>query len=120
MKRFINLMSLGLGLAIGSGLVYGFFASEAIRLLVVGLGAFLLAAVTIGSTALLVNRQWARLLEGHKTSHHHSYHLESRPSWGWDPLPRQQSSENLLPRPETLPVWNVTMQPQPEDDEVVA
>ncbi len=77
MKRFITLFSLGLGLALGGGLIYAFYTSEAMRLVVVGLGGFLLAAVTIGGTALLVNRQWTGAVSAGRNTHHHRYQVTS-------------------------------------------
>jgi hypothetical protein len=126
--KFTNVIGLGVGLALGGGLIYGFFISEALRLLVVGLGAFILAVITIGGTALLINRQWIRTLEGHRTTHNHRYKvlpdfaggIQAQPS-GWDTIPRQHP-EGLLPRPDVLPMWSAgDMQQQySQDDEVVA
>lgn len=125
--KFTNVTGLGAGLALGGGLIYGFFISEALRLLVVGLGAFILAVITIGGTALLINRQWIRVLEGHRTTHNHRYEvlphfaggIQAQPP-GWDTIAGQQP-EGLLPRPETLPMWNAAdIQQYSEDDEVVA
>lgn len=65
----------GFGLALAGALIYGFFISEAMRLLIVGLGAFLLAVVVIGGTALMVNKQWMRTLEGQKTTYNNRYQL---------------------------------------------
>ena len=75
MKRFVAWLALGLGLALGAGMVYAFYISEAMRLVTVGVGAFLLAMLTIGGTALMVNRQWTRALgsQSHRTVHNHRY-----------------------------------------------
>ncbi len=118
MKRFVTLIGLGVGLTLGGSLVYAFFTSEAARLLVVGLGAFVLAAITIGGTALLVNRQWTRALGTHKTTHNHRYRIQPQPAW--DTMPHQQQPESLLPGPGVLPAWDMVERPQREDDEVVA
>ena len=85
MKRLLGWFGLGLGLAVGGGVVYAFYLSEAMRLVTVGIGAFLLAAVTIGGTALLVNRQWTRALgaQSHRTTHHHRYPSYPPPGM-WD------------------------------------
>ena len=75
MKRFVAWLALGLGLALGAGMVYAFYISEAMRLVTVGVGAFLLAMLTIGGTALMVNRQWTKALgaQSHRTTHNHRY-----------------------------------------------
>jgi hypothetical protein len=121
MNRFTNLVGLGLGLALGSGLIYGFFTSETLRLLTIGLGAFLLASITIGGTALLVNRQWTRALSTSRSTHNHRYHLETRLPTIWDSSGRPESLDSVLPRPDTLPMWPVGGLVQPgEEDEIVA
>jgi len=79
MKRFLTIIALGIGLAVGGGLVYAFYTSEAVRLVVVGLAAFLLAAATIGGTTLAVNRQWAATVGAGRTTHHHRYQMQSPP-----------------------------------------
>lgn len=88
MNRFWSFLGLGFGLTLGGGLIYAFAVSEAFRLLAVGLTAFLLAALTIGGTALLVNRQWATALGRQRSTHHHRYQL-GQPSAppAWDLLP---------------------------------
>lgn len=81
-------IGVGIGLAIGAGLVYGFYSNEGVRLVVVGLGAFVLAVVVIGGTALVVNRQWMGLVgpDWGRTTHHHRYQLSlpgtGRAGWG--------------------------------------
>ncbi len=120
MKRITTLIGLGVGLALGGGLVYAFFTSEAARLLVVGLVAFVLAAFTIGGTALLVNRQWTRALGAHRTTHNHRYRTQIQPPMWGEPMPRQQQPEGLLPGPGVLPAWDMVETQQREDDEVVA
>ena len=69
MKRFLIWGGFAFGLALGAGLVYAFYLSEAMRLATVGVGAFVLAALTIGGTALAVNRQWAHTLQGQRSPH---------------------------------------------------
>jgi hypothetical protein len=125
MHRFTNLVGLGLGLALGSGLIYGFFTSETLRLLAIGLGAFLLASITIGGTALLVNRQWTHALGTFRSTHNHRYHLETRLPTIWDSssawAARSEPLDSVLPRPDTLPMWPVGGLVQPgEEDEIVA
>ncbi len=119
MKRFMALVGIGIGLAVGSGLVYAFYTSEAVRLVTVGLAAFLLAAATIGGTTLAVNRQWAGAVGSSRTTHHHRYQLPAGPGPGAGRMviPGQNqadgSGNGLLP-PLT---WED--QPASEADEVV-
>ena len=82
MKKFIALVGIGMGLTIGGGLVYAFYTNEAVRLVTVGLIAFLLAAATIGGTTLAVNRQWAGAVGSSRTTHHHRYQMPSAPGAG--------------------------------------
>ena len=101
MKRLLTWFSLGLGLTFGSGAAYAFYISEAMRLVTVGIGAFLLAALTIGGTALIVNRQWMRALgsQSHQTTHNHRYPSHNLPPatmWG-GALPTWQEPPELLP-----------------------
>jgi hypothetical protein len=117
MKRLVNGLGLGVGLALGSGVVYAFFISEAMRLVTVGVGAFVLAALTIGGTALLVNRQWTKALasQSHRTIHHHRY-----PTYGAPPMLGVEgnsapSTMDLLPPALPAADHNETL-----DDEVVA
>ncbi len=121
MKRFVIWFGLGVGLTLGGGAVYAFSISEAMRLVTVGIGAFLLAALTIGGTALLVNRQWTKAMgaQSHRTTHNHRY-----PAYG-SPQPRVW--EGMVPLQETdmlppaLPTLDVDIQMgQNVDDEVVA
>ena len=121
MKRLIIWFGLGLGLTLGGGVVYAFYISEAMRLVTVGIGAFLLAALTIGGTALLVNRQWTKALgaQSHRTTHNHRY-----PAYG-SPQPRVWEGMMPLQTPEvlppTLPTFDVDVQMGRDiDDEVVA
>lgn len=118
-KRFIVWFGVGVGLVIGGSLVYAFFISEVARLVMVGLGAFVLAAVTIGGTALAVNRQWTKALgaQSHRTTHNHRYPpypvLPANTGNGqspWEP-------PDLLPPP--LPVLEGELR-QSEEDEIVA
>ena len=118
-KRFVLCFGLGVGLVIGGSLVYAFFISEMARLVLVGLGAFLLAAVTIGGTALAVNRQWTNALgaQTHRTTHNHRYPpYPALPSQTGDGQPSWGQPDLLPPR---LPVVEGEMQ-QNEDDEIVA
>jgi hypothetical protein len=69
MKQFLTWGGLGFGLALGGGMVYAFYLSEAMRLAAVGIGAFMLAALTIGGTALAVNRQWTNTLGTQQAPH---------------------------------------------------
>lgn len=118
MKRLLTWFSLGLGLTLGSGVVYAFYISEAMRLVTVGIGAFLLAALTIGGTALIVNRQWTRALgtQSHRTTHNHRY-----PSYNFPPAARW---DGALPMPPELlpPALGVELDlgRGDLDDEVVA
>lgn len=94
MNRFWSFLGLGFGLTLGGALIYAFAVSEAFRLLAVGLGAFLLAALTIGGTALLVNRQWANALGRQRATHHHRYQIgppiSSSPAGHlWEPPPAE-------------------------------
>ncbi len=101
MNRFWSFLGLGFGLTLGSGLIYAFAVSEAFRLLAVGLTAFLLAALTIGGTALLVNRQWATALGRQRSTHHHRYQLgqpSAPPVWELPP-----PADLLPPLPELPP-----------------
>jgi hypothetical protein len=118
-KRFVVWFGLGVGLVIGGSLVYAFFISEMARLVMVGLGAFLLAAVTIGGTALAVNRQWTNALgaQTHRTTHNHRYPpYPALPSQTWDGHPPWGQPDLLPPR---LPVVEGEMR-QTEEDEIVA
>ena len=121
MKRLLIWFSLGLGLAFGSGIVYAFYISEAMRLVTVGDGAFFLAAITIGGTALIVNRQWTKALgaQSHRTTHNHrypSYNLP--PAMMWDgTLPTWQEPPELLP---PMLGSEVDLGQGDMDDEVVA
>jgi hypothetical protein len=119
MKRLLTWFSLGLGLALGGGVAYAFYISEAMRLVTVGVGAFLLAAITIGGTALIVNRQWARALgsQSYRTTHNHRY-----PSYNFPPAAMWDGAPPLHP-PELLPpALGVEFEPGRGDldDEVVA
>ena len=111
MNRFWGFFGLGLGIALGGGLLYAFVISETFRLLAVGLGAFLLAALTIGGTALLVNRQWANALGRQRTTHHHRYQLSHLPppAQAWDPSP-----------PDLLPPLELNLPLSDEQDDIVA
>lgn len=116
MKRLISWFTLGLGLVVGGGLVYAFYLSEAMRLVTVGVGAFLLAALTIGGTALAVNRQWTNALgaQSHRTIHNHRYpsHNGSQPALGYQPV-------DLMP--PALPSLSGQVESGGDlDDEVVA
>ncbi len=116
MKRFITLMGLGLGLALGAGIIYAFYASEAARLIAVGVGAFLLAAITIGGTALMVNRQWTNALGSQRATHHHRYQVQQPPSiWG---TAQAMQRPDLLPAPPLPDVLDINV--DVEADEVVA
>ena len=117
MRRLVNGAGVGLGLALGSGLIYGFFVSEAMRLVMVGIGAFLLAAATIGGTALLVNRQWTKALaaQSHRTIHHHRY-----PSYEGAPAPSGAGSRPLLAVELLPPLLPAAEQDDSFADEVVA
>ena len=100
MKRLLTWFSLGLGLTLGGGVVYAFYISEAMRLVTVGIGAFLLAALTIGGTALIVNRQWTKALgaQSHRTTHNHRYPSYNLPSAAmWDGTLPMQPPELLPP-----------------------
>jgi len=80
------------------------------RLVVVGLGGFILAAVTIGGTALLVNRQWAGAIGAGRTTHHHRYQVSSPPARslpGREPL-------------DLLPPLELDQPAAVEGDEIVA
>ncbi len=105
MKRFVAWLALGLGLALGAGMVYAFYISEAIRLVTVGVGAFLLAMLTIGGTALMVNRQWTRALgsQSHRTVHNHRYPTYGSPQPAiWDGATPLQTPELWPPTPPAL------------------
>jgi hypothetical protein len=112
---------LGIGLVVGGGVVYAFYISEAMRLVTVGVGAFLLAALTIGGTALVVNRQWTKALgaQSHRTIHNHRYPTYGQPhpttGEGFSPFQPQ----DLLP--PLLPVIQGEHEPGRDlDDEIVA
>ena len=112
-KRFVVWFGLGVGLVIGGSLVYALFISEMARLVMVGLGAFLLAAITIGGTALAVNRQWTKALgaQSHRTTHNHRYpSYPSLPSQAWDGQSPWGAHDLLPPR---LPVEGSN--PRPSD-----
>jgi hypothetical protein len=111
MNRFWTFFGLGLGIAVGGGLLYAFVVSETFRLLAVGLGAFLLAALTIGGTALLVNRQWANTLGRQRTTHHHRYQLSQlpAPAQTWEP-----------PSPDLLPPLELDLPSPDEQNDIVA
>ena len=121
MKRLMTGFSLGLGIALGGGVIYAFYISEAMRLVTVGIGAFLLAAITIGSTALIVNRQWTKALgaQSHRTTHNHRYpNYNVPPASVWDgTLPAWQEPPELLPPPLGV---EFDMGRGNQDDEVVA
>ena len=121
MKRFITWLGLGIGLVVGGGVVYAFYISEAMRLVTVGVGAFLLAALTIGGTALVVNRQWTKALgaQSHRTIHNHRYapYGQPHPAAGEGIPPF--SPQDLLP--PLLPVISSESEPGRDlDDEIVA
>jgi hypothetical protein len=99
MKRLLTWFSLGLGLTLGGGVAYAFSISEAMRLVTVGIGAFLLAALTIGGTALIVNCQWTKALgaQSHRTTHNHRY-----PSHNFPPATMWDGTLSMQP-PELLP-----------------
>jgi hypothetical protein len=121
MKRFTLWVGLGLGLAVGSGVVYAFSISEAMRLVTVAVGAFLLAALTIGGTALVVNRQWTKALGTYspRIIHQHRY-----PSYG-SSQPTTVEGASFFQSPELLPPSLPPLDDQADpsrdlDDEVVA
>lgn len=104
MNKFLTVIGLGLGLALGGGGVYAFAVNESVRLITMFLlGAFLFG-VTILLTALLVNRQWSRVIGEQKTTHHHSYRLNGPSNQPvFEPPERQQ--ELLPPAPQEWQVW---------------
>ena len=70
---FLKILFLGIGLALGAGLVYALVTSEAMRLF----AAFLVGAVLIGLVVLLVNRQWTQALgmQRHQTQTNNRFAL---------------------------------------------
>jgi hypothetical protein len=117
MKRFLTVVGLGFGITLGVALVYALFTNETMRLVVVGMGAFFLAAITIGGTALAVNRQWTGALGSHRTSHTHRYHLtQQTPPDDWSASPagwNVQQNWGLLP-PSPPVVNGEQWWPQPD------
>lgn len=114
-------IGVGIGLAVGAGLVYGVYTSEAVRLVTVGVAAFVLAVVTIIATALVVNRQWLRVMEaaGRLGAGAGRYPVSLPPvGGGWN------ASRTVVPPPEwggeLLPPVTVSSPPAGEDEEVVA
>lgn len=116
MRGFFSVIGFGLGLALGAGIIYGLLTSESARLLVM----FLLGAILFGGvvlvTALMINRQWTRSIEGLRPLSP-QVRIDAPP---WPQMPPGQSwgPANLLPPPVSLngsqPGWGS------EDDEVVA
>ena len=117
MKRFMALVGIGMGLTIGGGLVYAFYTNEAVRLVTVGLAAFLLAVVTIGGTTLAVNRQWAGAVGSSRTTHHHRYQMQSPPGAGELVIPGRNQPTNDWSA--LLPPLTWENPPANESDEVV-
>ena len=119
MKRLLTWFSLGLGLTLGGGVVYALSISEAMRLVTVGIGAFLLAAMTIGGAALIVNRQWTKALgaQSHRTTHNHRY-----PSYNFPPAAMWDGKLPMPPSELLPPALGVELDPGRGDldDEVVA
>lgn len=101
------------GLVIGGALVYGVVTNEAVRLLAVGLGGFLLAAVFIGGPMLYVNRQWLNSLGGSKMTNNYRVALQGLQQG--QPQQYLPQADNLLP-----PMPQVVEMPQRQEDEVVA
>lgn len=71
----LNALGLGLGLSIGSGLIY-YFVTDADFRLVVGVTVILALGIVLGSVGLLLNnRQWTRNIGPGATN----YRIDARP-----------------------------------------
>ena len=113
MKGFLTVTALGCGLTLGGGIIYALLVSESARLL----GMFLLGAFLFGSTVLVtvlfINRQWAKTLGEHRTTHNHRYQIQHAP-------PDQRQPDLLPPISDRSVVWDSVNLPEREEDEVVA
>jgi hypothetical protein len=118
-KFFLSVVGLGVGLALGGGLLYGLFTSETARLVTM----FLLGAFLFGSTVLLttlfINRQWARVVGEQRTTHNHRYQINhpQLPPPAWEQSPVQPQPELLPPLPDKAKIWeSVNLEEDPEDE----
>lgn len=64
MRGFLSLIGLGMGLALGGGMVYVLSTNEALAMAFLMIGMFLLGCTIFGLFAFLLNRQWARSVFG--------------------------------------------------------
>jgi hypothetical protein len=78
-------LTLGLGLALGGGLVYSAITSPVVGLILLLVAGILGGAVVIGGTVLLVNHQWTRAIgqwQAPGARINHSYRHDYWPQMG--------------------------------------
>ena len=122
MKLFLSVAGLGIGLALGGGILYALSTSESARLVTMFLlGAFLFGS-TVLLTALFINRQWTRAIGEQRTTHHHRYQINhpqlSPPAW--DNAPVQPPPELLPPLPDRAGIWESMNVEENAEDEIIA
>ncbi|GEM_PF-2913299 len=122
MKLFLSVVGLGIGLALGGGILYGLFTSETARLVTMFLlGAFLFGS-TVLFTALFINRQWTQAVGEQRTTHHHRYQINHAqlPPTAWDNAPVQPQPELLPPLPDKARIWESMNVEESAEDEIIA
>lgn len=107
---------LGVGLALGSGLVYALFTSEVARILFLVLLAFLLGGAIIGIVVLVINRQWTQALGTRRSQTTNRYELLSPPSY---PPAQYPAQSQFFYNPDSLPMIDGG-EMEPGDDRPVA
>jgi hypothetical protein len=96
MRRFLMMIGLGFGLAIGLGLVYTLMTNEPARLFIIAIFMFILGALIVGVCIIIANLLMVRAFTGRKEQTTIHY---------------KPPAMSLAPRADVLPPWSASAVP---------
>jgi hypothetical protein len=96
MRRFLMMIGLGFGLAIGLGLVYTLMTNEPARLFIIAIFMFILGALIVGACIIVANLLMVRAFTGRKEQTTIHY---------------KPPAMSLAPRADVLPPWSASAVP---------
>jgi hypothetical protein len=119
MRRFLTMVGLGLGLALGGGLVYSLITNELARLFIIAVTMFILGATIVGGCVVAGNFLLARAFTGRQERTTVNYRpsvapprADAFPPWSSAPtLPAPSPWQAVGPYRDRYPVPHISAQP---------